>query len=145
MGLGSRSFATDYSSVPRPRGGEGSTDDAPFTQANRPRLPNDVEGSVPASLVEDMEEDVAHKGQAVADGLLVDLVGGSFKGPVDEHGAADDVFARDESPEAAVERLGAIVAHGKHRAVGDDEFAILDVVGQVVGPQRSIVKAGLLL
>ena len=44
---------------------------------------------------------------------LVDLVGGGLEGPVDEHGAADDVFARDKAPEAAVEDFGAVVAHGE--------------------------------
>src|ERR1035437_5341592 len=98
------------------------------------RLADDVEGAVPAGLVEDVQEDVAHEGDAVADRLLVDLVGGRLEGPVDVHGAADDIFAGDESPEAAVERLGAVVAHGEDGARGYDKFAVDDVVGQVVGP-----------
>src|ERR1700679_1664916 len=68
-------------------------------------LADDVEGAAPAGLVEDVEQDMAHEGDAVGDGGLVDLVGGGLEGPVDEHGAADDGFARNEAPEAAVEGL----------------------------------------
>jgi hypothetical protein len=37
-------------------------------------LADDVEGAGPAGLVEDVDEDVAHEGDAVGDGGLVDLV-----------------------------------------------------------------------
>ena len=57
-----------------------------------------------------------------------------LEGPVDEHGAADDVFAGDESPEAAVEGLGAVVAHGEDEAGGDDQVAADDVVGEIDHP-----------
>ena len=104
------------------------------------RLADDVEGAAPAGLVEDVDEDVAHEGDAVGDGGLVDLVGGGLEGPVDEHGPADDVFAGDESPEAAVEGLGAVVAHGEDFAGWDDEVAVDDVVGQVERPVGGDVR-----
>src|SRR5258708_31687377 len=103
-----------------------------------------MERSLPACLVEEVEEDVAHEADALADALLVDLVGGGFKGPVDEHGAAYDVFARDEAPETAVEAFGAVVAHGEDLAGRHDEVAVGDVVGEFVGPACGdlIVGAG---
>ena len=89
-----------------------------------------MERSLPARLVEDVEEDVAHEADALADALLVDLVGGGFKGPVDEHGAAYDVFSGDEAPETAVEAFGTVVAHGEDLAGRHDEVAVDDVGGE---------------
>ena len=66
-------------------------------------LSNNVQGALPAGLVEEVDQDVAHEADAVADAGLVDLVGGGLEGPVDEQGAADDVLAGDEAPVAAVE------------------------------------------
>jgi len=40
---------------------------------------------------------LSHEGDAVADGGLFDLIGRGLKRPVDEHGAADDVFAGNEA------------------------------------------------
>src|SRR5277367_5140635 len=107
-------------------------------------LLDEMEGALPACLVEDVEEDVAHETDTLADALLVDLVGGGFKGPVDEHGAAYDVLAGDESPETAVEAFGAVVAHGEDFARRDDEVAVNDVIGQIVAPACGdlIVGAG---
>ena len=103
-----------------------------------------MERSLPACLVEDVEEDVAHEADALADALLVDLVGGGFEGPVDEHGTAYDVFAGNEAPETAVEAFGAVVAHGEDFAGRNDEVAVDDVVGEFVGPAGGdlIVGAG---
>src|ERR1700730_11728404 len=107
-------------------------------------LLDQVEGALPAGLVEDVDEDVAHEAEAVADALFVDLVGGGIEGPVDEHGAAYDVLAGDEAPVAADERLGAVVADGEDLAGGDDEVAVFDVAGKLVGPGGgySVVGAG---
>ena len=87
---------------------------------------------------------MAHEAEPLANTLLVDLVGGSFEGPIDEHGAADDILAGNESPEPAVKALGAVVSHGEDFALGDDEVAVDDVVGEIVGPARGdlIVGAG---
>src|ERR1700758_3764102 len=96
-----------------------------------------MEGALPACFVEDVEEDVAHEADALADALLVDLVGGGFEGPVDEHGTAYDVFAGDEPPETAVQAFGAVVAHGEDLAGRHDEVAVDDVGGEFVGPACS--------
>src|SRR6266566_1608745 len=103
-----------------------------------------MEGALPTCLVEDVEEDVAHESDALADALLVDLVGGGFEGPVDEHGTAHDVFSGNEAPETAVEAFGAVVAHGEDLAGRNDEVAVDDVVGEIVGPACGdlIVGAG---
>src|ERR1700761_8885652 len=107
--------------------------------ARRESLLNEMEGALPACLVEDVDENVAHEAEAIADALLVDLVGGGLERPVDEEGAAYDVLARDEAPVAAVEAFGAVVAHGEDFAGGDDEVAILDVAGEFGRPAGSDV------
>src|SRR5437762_7188033 len=103
-----------------------------------------MEGALPARLVEDVDEDVTDESDAFADVLLVDLVGGGFKGPVNEHGTTDNIFAGDEAPEAAVEAFGAVVAHGEDFAGRNDEVAVDDVVGEIVTPACGdlIVGAG---
>ena len=99
----------------------------------------EMEGALPAGLVEDMDNDVAHESESLTESLLVDLVGGRFERPIDEHGAADDVFARNEAPVAAVEAFGAVVTHGEDPAGRNDEIAVLDVAGKFVGPAGSDV------
>src|ERR1700733_1776052 len=105
---------------------------------------DEMERAAPAGLAEEVKNNVANETYTFADALLIDLVGGSFKGPVDEHGAAYDVLARHEAPEAAVEALGTVVAHREDLARRDDEVAILDVIGEFEGPTRRnlIVRAG---
>src|ERR1017187_10624481 len=95
---------------------------------------DDVEGPVPASLIEDVNQNVAHEADPVTDRCLVDLFGRSLERPVDEHGPPDDVFTRDESPEAPVEGFGAVVAHGEDWTRGDDEVSADDAVGQLDRP-----------
>jgi len=90
--------------------------------------------ALPACLVEDVNDDVSHEAETLAYALLVDLVGGSVEGPVDEEGATYDVFARDKTPVAAVEAFGAVVAHGEDLAGRDDEISILNVAGKLIGP-----------
>lgn len=72
-----------------------------------------MEGAIPARLVEEVDQDVAHEADAFANSLLFDLIGWRFERPVDEHGAADDVFAGNETPEAAVEAFGAVISMAK--------------------------------
>jgi hypothetical protein len=76
---------------------------------------------------------------------LIDLVGWGLEGPVDEHGAAEDVFAWDEAPVAAVEALGAVVAHGEDFARRNDEVVALDVVGEIERPEGGMGCARLFL
>ncbi len=49
-----------------------------------------------------------------------------LQGEVDDEGFADDGFARDEAPVAAVLAVVAIVAHDEVVAGGDDELAVVD-------------------
>ncbi len=93
-----------------------------------------MERALPTCLVEDVKENVAHEADALAYALLVDLIGRRLERPVDEEGAAYDVLAWDEAPVATIEALGAVVAHGEDLAWGDDEVAIDDVAGKLVGP-----------
>ena len=95
---------------------------------------DEMERALPACLIEDVDDDVEHEADALADALFVDLVGWGLEGPVDEEGATDDVLAGNEAPEAAVEALGAVVAHGEDLAGRDDEIAVLDVAGEFIGP-----------
>ena len=57
-------------------------------------------------------------------GRVVGLV--LLEGEVDEQGFADDGFARDEAPVAAVFAVVAVVAQDEVVAGGDDEFAVVD-------------------
>lgn len=93
-----------------------------------------MEGALPACLVEDVDENVAHEAEAIADALLVDLVGGGLERPVDEEGSAYDVLTWDEAPVAAIETFGAVVAHGEDFAGGNDEVAVLNVAWEFVAP-----------
>ena len=95
---------------------------------------DEMEGTLPSRFIEDVDDDVTHEAEAVADALFVDLVGGSFEGPVDEEWTAYDVLAWNEAPVAAVEAFGAVVAHGEDLAGRDDEVAVLNVAGELVGP-----------
>src|SRR5271170_4083407 len=95
---------------------------------------DEMKRALPACLVEDVDDDVEHEADAFADALFVDLVGGGLEGPVDEERAAYDVLARNEAPVAAVEALGAVVAHGEDFSGRDYEIAVLNVAGEFVGP-----------
>jgi hypothetical protein len=106
------------------------------------QLADDVEGAAPAGAIEDVEDDVADEGDAVAHGGLVGLLGGGVEGPVDEHRAAHDVFLRDEAPVAAVEAFGAVVAHGEDVAGRNDEVVALDVRGEVLTPELGELGVG---
>src|SRR5260370_23021 len=105
---------------------------------------NEMERRVPGGLVEDVDEDVPHEGDALSYALLVDLIRGRLERPVDEHGAADDVLAGNEAPVTAVEALRAVVAHGKDLAGGDDQILALDVARQLVLPAcgHAVIGAG---
>jgi hypothetical protein len=97
-------------------------------------LLDEMQRARPAGLRKEVNEDVTDEGDSLIEGLLVDLVGGGFEGPVDEQGAAYDVLAWDEAPVAAVEGLGTVVAHGEDLAGGNYEVAVYDVFGEFVGP-----------
>ena len=97
-------------------------------------LVDGLEGSLPAGVGEEVGELMKGEAGPVGEAVLIDLAVGSFEGPVDEQGAADEVGAGDEAPVAAVEAVGAVVAHDEEAARRDDEVFTLDVSGEVEGP-----------
>src|ERR1700688_4686455 len=96
--------------------------------------PNNPECSRPSSFVKEMNDDVRHKSHPVADAAHLVLVGGRDEGPIDEHRAADHVFARNEAPVAAVVADVAIVAHGKQTVWRNYDVPTLEVGGQFLSP-----------
>ena len=74
--------------------------------------------------------------------LLVDLVGWGLEGPVDEEGPADDVFAGDEAPVAAVEadRCGCRPWRSTLPG-GTTRSSPCDVAGEIDGPAGGDVAA----
>lgn len=100
-----------------------------------------MQGAAPAGLVEEMNDDVDDKADAVANRGFVDLVFRSDERPIDEERAAYDVFAGHEAPVTAVEAHGAIIAHGKVFARRDDQIVPLNVIRQVYGPFGGYIAA----
>src|SRR5450755_286901 len=88
------------------------------------------EGTPPARLGEEMFQQVDQVVEAY--GGVGQGLGGGVVGPVDDQGFADDIFARDESPVAAIEGGIAVIAHGKIAARRHDDFAVRDVMLQHV-------------
>src|ERR1700677_359179 len=106
-----------------------------------PMLMDQMEGSAPAGLVEEVKNYVGIELELVAHPFLLILVVGFDKRPVNEERAADDVSPRDKAPIAPVEADGAVIAHGEVTAGGNHEVLPLDVIGKVEGPGRRYVPA----
>src|SRR5205823_10394451 len=100
----------------------------------RDGLVDGVEGSVPAGFAEEMCELIEGEADLVGKALRFDLAFGGFEGPVDEERAANEIGARNESPVAAVEAVGAVVAHDEEAVGRDDEVKAADVGRQIEGP-----------
>jgi len=94
---------------------------------------------MPASLIEEMDDDMAHEGEAVANALFIDLIGWGLEGPIDKHGAADDVFPGNEAPIASIEAFSAVISHRKYFAGRNDKIAVLDVIGKLKCPGRRYI------
>src|SRR5581483_6570038 len=84
----------------------------------------------PACLIEEVNDDVEDEADAVADVGLLILIFRGFERPVDEHGAADEVFPGNEAPKTAVPTVFAIIAHTEIAVGGHYNNIPLDVVGQ---------------
>jgi hypothetical protein len=91
------------------------------------RLFHDVEHTPPARFGKEMTDDIEDEADAVAPGCFQVLIVGRFEGPVNEHGTAKNVVARDESPETAVVAGVAIIAHGEIAIGRDNDVAIFDM------------------
>jgi hypothetical protein len=87
------------------------------------------EGPVPAGSSEEVGELVQGDADLLSEACAVNLVFGGFEGPVDDEWAADDIGAGDEAPVAAVEAVGAVVAHDEEAVGRDDEVKAVDVGG----------------
>ena len=87
------------------------------------------EGPVPAGFGEEVGELVEGEADLLGEACAVALAFGGFKGPVDDEWAADDIGARDKAPVAAVEAVGAVVAHDEEAVVRDHEVQAVDVGG----------------
>jgi hypothetical protein len=99
------------------------------------------QGSVPAGLIEEVQDHVGGPGYSVAHSGLLVLCLGREEGPVDEERAAYDVFAWYEAPVAAIQADKAVVAHSEVVARWDDEVSVLDVGGEIDLPGCGYVAA----
>src|SRR5581483_10547816 len=102
-----------------------------------------MQGTAPASSVEEVDGLVKDPGHSVGQRSLVLLRIGGFEGPVDEEGAADDVGARNEAPVTAVEADSAVIAHSEIEAGGNDEILSLNKSRQSLSPFGGDVAAHL--
>ena len=93
-----------------------------------------MESSAPAGVVEEMGDLVKGEAGSLRRVRREHLILRSDEGPVDEERAADEIGAGDEAPVAAVEAVGAVVAHDEVHIGWDDEVFALDVGGEVEGP-----------
>src|SRR5271156_535288 len=75
-------------------------------------LTDQMQRPAPAGLIEEVKDHVGIKRNLVAHSFFFILVVRFDEGPVNEQGASDNVGSGHESPVPAVERDGAIVAHG---------------------------------
>src|ERR1700723_314631 len=93
-------------------------------------LANDLEGAAPTGEVDEVLDLAGLITALIGEGLLGES--GSIVGvvllerEVDEQRLADDGFARDEAPVAAVFAVVAIIAHDEEVAGRDDELAVVD-------------------
>src|ERR1700728_4935173 len=98
------------------------------------QLPDKLESTLPAGLIEKVQHNFAQKQNAIAPGGLAILVIRRLGRAVNEHGTPDDVFLWDESPVAAIEAHAAMVAHGKVVLRRNDNVISLDVGLQIYHP-----------
>src|SRR5207247_9675041 len=97
---------------------------------------HDLDRPFPASLVEEMNDDVAEKSHPLSEFPLLILVLARLERPVDKHRAANDILSRNESPISAVKTQVSIVAHSKVAVRGHDKIAVFNVVGHGQFPFR---------
>src|SRR5207247_3509805 len=97
---------------------------------------HDLDRPFPASLVEEMNDDVAEKSHPLPEFPLLILVFARLERPVDKHRAANDILSRNESPISAVKTQVSIVAHSKVAVRGHDKIAVFKVGGHGQCPCR---------
>src|SRR4029077_9212267 len=97
------------------------------------------ESAFPPSHVKEMQHHVPEEANPVTHAFLKVLIRRRFKGPVNEHGSADDVVLGNKTPVAAVVADVAMVAHGEVAVGRYDKIAIFNVLRQSQFPFRSRV------
>src|ERR1700678_2142020 len=95
-----------------------------------PMLTDQMEGSAPAGLVEEVKDYVGIELELVSHSFFLILIVGLDERPVDKEWTAYDVRSRHKAPVAAVEADGAVIAHGEVTARGDHQILSLGVVGE---------------
>src|SRR5579862_3758427 len=95
-----------------------------------------VEHAGPARLVKEVNDDINQPAQAVSDCLALIFVSRRNERPVDEHGAANDVFEGHKAPIAAVQAHVAVVPHRKDAVRRNHQIAVLDEGGKLGAPLR---------
>jgi hypothetical protein len=105
-------------------------------------LLDSVEGSLPASVAEEVKSFVKSRFGTLGEGSLVCAGFRHGDRPVDEERAAYDVLSRDEAPVTSVHAVGAVVAHGEVLAGRNDQVSVVNVGGQRQGPLRGDVASG---
>src|SRR5438477_7384505 len=75
--------------------------------------PDCPERAFPTGHVKEVQHYVAQKSNPVAHALLQIFVGRRFKGPVNQHGPADEVLLGNKSPVPAVIADVAVIAHAE--------------------------------
>src|ERR1700677_694381 len=106
-----------------------------------PMLTDQMEGSAPAGLVEEVKDYVGIELELVSHSFFLILIVGCDKRPVDKEWTAYDVGSGHKAPVAAIEADGAVIAHGEVTARRNHQILSLDVVGKLEGPGRGYVPA----
>src|SRR5262249_47321161 len=102
-----------------------------------PKLSDDLECSGPASLAEEVRDQVGDLLDAIFYACSTVLVGIRFERPVDNQGLADNQIAGNEAPVTAVGAVVAIISHRKVVVGWHDEFAVLF---EIFVPVRVLVR-----
>src|ERR1700691_6067787 len=102
--------------------------------ASPPMLMDQMEGSAPAGLVEEVKNYVGIKLEFISHSFFLILIVGFDERPIDEKRASHDVGSRHKAPVAADKADGAVIAHGEVTAWGDHEVLSLNVIGKIEGP-----------
>src|SRR3984957_20357172 len=76
-----------------------------------PMLTDQMEGSAPAGLVEEVKDYVGIELELVSHSVFLILIVGFDERPIDEEWPAYDVGSRHKAPIAAIEAYGAVIAH----------------------------------
>src|SRR5271170_4524163 len=106
-----------------------------------PMLTDQMQRPSPAGLNKEVKDHVGIKRKLVTQSFFFILVVRLDKRPVNEQGPSDNVGSGHESPIPAVERDGAVIAHGKVAARGNHKILTLNVGRQFGSPGRGHIAA----